>query len=73
MRLLDSITDSMDRNFGKLWEIVKYGGSLMCCSPWGCRESDRTATEQQQCNKEIFLQFSLINQFVSNRMGRRKM
>ena len=23
-------------------------GSLVCCSPWGCKESDTTATEQQQ-------------------------
>ena len=24
-------------------------GSLACCSPWGRKESERTATEQQQC------------------------
>ena len=23
-------------------------GSLAYCSPWGCKESDMTATEQQQ-------------------------
>ena len=21
-------------------------GSLVCCSPWGCKESDKTETEQ---------------------------
>ena len=23
-------------------------GSLACCSPWGCKESDMMGTEQQQ-------------------------
>ena len=23
-------------------------GSLACCSPWGCKESDHLVTEQQQ-------------------------
>ena len=27
--------------FGKLWEMVKQG-SLVCCSPWCCRELDMT-------------------------------
>ena len=42
MRWLDSIRDSMDVNLSKLWDIVKDMGSLVCCSPWGCKESDMT-------------------------------
>ena len=42
MRWLDSITDSMDMNLSKLWEIVKDTGSLACCIPWGRKESDTT-------------------------------
>ena len=41
MRQLDGITDSMDMNLSKLQEIVKGQGSLVCCSPWGHKESDR--------------------------------
>ena len=41
VRWLDSITDAMDMNLGKLWEMVKDRG-LACCSPWGCKESDPT-------------------------------
>ena len=33
MRCLDSITDSMDMNLSKLWEIVEDRGALACCSP----------------------------------------
>ena len=37
-RWLDGITDSMDMGLSILQEL----GSLACCSPWGCRESDIT-------------------------------
>ena len=40
MRWLDSSTDSVDMNLGKLQETGQ--GSLVCCSPWGCKESDLT-------------------------------
>ena len=40
MRWLDGITDSMDMNLSKLQEIVKGQGSLVCCSPWGHKESN---------------------------------
>ena len=41
MRWLDCITESMDMNLSKLWEIVKDGNQA-CCSPWGHKESDTT-------------------------------
>jgi len=37
---LDGITNLMDMSLSKLWELVM--GSLMCCSPWGRKESDMT-------------------------------
>ena len=41
MRWLDGITNSVDINLSKLWEIVT-DGILACCSLWGHKESDRT-------------------------------
>ena len=29
-------------NLGKFWEIGEGQGGLVCCSPWGCKESDMT-------------------------------
>ena len=43
MRWLDSITNLMEMNSGKLWEINGEGQrSLVCCSPWGRKELDMT-------------------------------
>ena len=39
---LDGITNSMDMSLSKLQEMVKDKGSLVGCSPWGCKESDMT-------------------------------
>ena len=41
MRWLDSITDSMDMKLNKLEDSGGLG-SLVCSSPWGCKELDTT-------------------------------
>ena len=41
MRWLDGITDSMDEFESTLGAGDGQGG-LVCCSPWGCKESDTT-------------------------------
>ena len=41
-RWLDGITESMDMNLNKLWEFGNVPGSLACCSPCRCKESDTT-------------------------------
>ena len=42
MRWLGGITDSMDMSLSKLWELGDGQGTLVCCSPRGCKESDMT-------------------------------
>ena len=44
IRWLDGITDWMDMSLSKLWECDGQG-RLVCCSPWGHKESEKT--EQQ--------------------------
>ena len=41
MRCLNSVTDSMDMNLSKLWEIVKDRGAL-CAAVRGVAGSDMT-------------------------------
>ena len=41
MRWLDDITDSIDKSEQALGD-GEGQGSLACCSPWGCKESDMT-------------------------------
>ena len=39
--MADDISDSMDMGLGELREC-RLKGSLVCYSPWGCKESDMT-------------------------------
>jgi len=42
MRWLDGITSSMDMSVSFFLGVGDGQGGLVCCSPWGCKESDTT-------------------------------
>ena len=55
MRWLDGITDSKDMSLSQLRKLV-------CCSPWGCKESDTTEwLNSTQLNSEC-ISYLRINQ-----------
>ena len=56
MRWLDGITNLTDMNLSKRQETVsEREGSLVCCSPRGCKESDTTErvrnSEKSHCRR----------------------
>ena len=54
IRWLDGITNSMDMSLSKLGDNEGQG-SLVYCSPWGCKESDTTEwLKNNKCFRIIF-------------------
>ena len=48
MRCLDSITNSVDMNLSKLWEIVKDKGSMVCCKCIGLQKVGHGLVTEQK-------------------------
>ena len=48
MTWLDGITDSMDGEFEQTPGDSEGQGSLECCSPWSCKESDFDRESERQ-------------------------
>ena len=66
MRRLNGITDSMDINLGKLWEIVA-DWSLACCSPQDCKKD--LATEQQHGSHQMVLTYICETLMILDYLG----
>ena len=66
MRWLDGITNSMDMSLSKLQEMEGQG-SLVCYSPWRCKESD-TTEQLNNDNKNCFeIELVLVPRGISER------
>ena len=62
MRWLDGINDSMDMDLSKFQEMVE-DRSLVCCRPWGHRESDTTQGLNNSISCFLFcMESSLMHQ-----------
>ena len=48
---MDGITDSMAMGLSRLWGDGEGQGSLVCCGPWGGKESDMT----EQLNNDKYI------------------
>ena len=59
MRWLNGTMDTMDMSLSQLQEIRGGQGGLVCCSPWGGKESNMT----QRLNNKYFI--SDIHHFYS--------
>ena len=68
MRGLDGITSSTNMSLSKLREMVKWQGNLVCCSPWGHKESDTTewlSNNPFQCKSGHITHMLLVCVFIA--------
>ena len=67
MRWLNSITNSMDMNLSKLWEIVKdRQGSLVCCVVHGVQRLGYNLVNEQHQQHTHMLRFKITNSINEN-------
>ena len=59
MRWLDGITD-LNMSLSKLQGVGDGQGSLVCCSPWGCKGSDMTERLNKNNNVRFYAFMAII-------------
>ena len=73
MRWLDGIIDLKDE-FEQILGDSEWQGSLVCCSPWGRKESDMTEWLNNNNMKEMLkikqIIYHCIEELLINRMGK---
>ena len=61
IRILDGITDSVSMSLSNLLGVGDEQGGLVCCSPWGRKESDTTEwTELMLMNYVFAWKYALL-------------
>ena len=53
LKLLEHINKTSISEFEYALRVGDGQVSLVCCSPWGCRESDTTERQQQQSYRKL--------------------
>ena len=49
-----------------LWELVDGQESLVCCSPWGLKESDMTEWTEMKFKTKIIIKINYFNYSILN-------
>ena len=71
MKWLDGITNSSDIESEQAPGVSDGQGSLACCSPWGCKESDMTERLNNNSLESKNLRKAIFKRKITSQLGRK--